>query len=130
MGGWFSFTSISIKYKDKDCLFKDKGSFKIFEHNNIGNKSYSLGLRIDENNRKWWESLHVKIQELSTPALKKLATPGDFVLIKTKESGYSNVYAKVYGKSCKFKLLVEDGRDLIPFEEIIEEEWYGCCIKH
>ena len=27
--------------------------------------------------------------------LKKLAKPGDFVFIKTNESGYSNVYAKV-----------------------------------
>ena len=68
-----------------------------------------------------------KIPELSTPALKKLAKPEDFVLIKTNESGYSNVYVKVYKKSCKFKALVY-GRDLIPFEELIDEEWYGCCV--
>ena len=71
--------------------------------------------------------MEAKIQKLSTPVLKKLAKPGDFVLIKTNESKYSNVYVKVYEKSCKFKLLI-DGRDLIPFEELIEEEWYGCCI--
>ena len=84
-------------------------------------------MRIDENNRKWWESLEAKIQELSTPALKKLAKSGDFVLIKTNESRYSNVYVKVYEKSCKLKSSV-DGPDLIPFEELIEEEWYGCCV--
>ena len=48
----FSFTSVPIKYDDKDCLVKAKGSIKIFEHNNKGNKSYSQGLRIDEDNRK------------------------------------------------------------------------------
>ena len=107
---------------------KAKSSFRIFEHNNKGNKSYSLGLRIDEDNRKWWESLEAKLQELSNPALKKLAKPGDLVLIETNESGYSNIYAKVYEKSCKSKSLVEDGQDLTPFEELIEEEWYSCCI--
>ena len=66
----FSFTSIPIKYDCEDCFVKVKGSFKIFEHNNKGDKSYSLGLRIDEDNRKWWESLEAKIQELSTPALR------------------------------------------------------------
>ena len=55
----FSFTSIPTKYDDKDCLIKAKGSFKIFEHNNKGNKSYSLGLRIDEDKKKWWKSWKV-----------------------------------------------------------------------
>ena len=86
-------------------------------------------MRIDEDNGKWWESFEAKIQELSTPALKKLAKPGDFVLIKTYESGYSHVYVKAYEKSCKFKSLV-DCQNLIPFEEVIEEEWYGCCVPN
>ena len=105
--GFSAFTSIPVKCDDKDCLVKAKGSFKILEHNNKRTKSYSLGLRTDENNRKWWESLEAKIHKLSTPALKKLAKPGDFVLIKTNQSGYSNVYVKVYEKSCKFKSLVD-----------------------
>ena len=47
-----------MKYDDEDCLFKAKGSFKIFEHNNKRNKSYSLGLRIDktiENGENLWK---------------------------------------------------------------------------
>ena len=76
--------------------------------------------------------MKAKIQELSTPAEPakpaKLAKPGDFVFIKTNESGYSNIYAKVYEKSCKFKLLVKDGRDFNRFEELIEGEWYDCCV--
>ena len=71
--------------------------------------------------------MKAKIQELSTSALMKLAKPGDFILIKTNESGYLNIYVKVYEKFCKFKSLV-DGRDLIPFKELVEEEWYGCCV--
>ena len=96
----------------KIASLKSRVNFKIFEHNNKGNKSYSLGLRIDEDNRKWWESLEAKIQELSSPALKKLAKPGHFILIKTDKSGYSNVCTKIYKKFCKFKSL--DGRDTIP----------------
>ena len=46
----FRFTSIPIKYNDKDCFIGAKGSFKIFEHSNKGYKSYSPGLRTDEDN--------------------------------------------------------------------------------
>ena len=58
----FSFTSIPIKYDGKDCFVKVKCNFKIFEHENKGHKSYSLGLRIDEDNRKLWESLEAKFK--------------------------------------------------------------------
>ena len=60
--------------------------------------------------------------------LSKPPKPEDFVLIKTSEKGYSNFYAKIYENSCKFSLLVEDGRDLIPLKELIGKEWYGSCV--
>ena len=79
-------------------------------------------MRIDDDNREWWESLEVKIQKLAVPALKKLAKPGDFVFIKTNKSGYSNIYAKVYENSCKLASLFEDGQDKIPPKKLVNEE--------
>ena len=42
----FNFTSISIKYNGEECLIKVKGNYKLFERNNKGKKSYSLGLTL------------------------------------------------------------------------------------
>ena len=49
----FSFTSVLIKYDSEDCFIIVKGDFKLFERNNKGKKSYSLGLRTDDDNREW-----------------------------------------------------------------------------
>ena len=65
--------------------------------------------------------------KLSFPALKKPAKPEDFVLIKTNKRGCPNVYSNVYENSCK---LVKDGQDSIPLKELVNEEWYGCCVLH
>ena len=126
----FSFASIPIKYDGKDCFVNVRGNFKLFEHNNKGKKSYSLGIRSYDDNREWWESLEAEIQKLSIPALKKLAKPEHFVSIKTNKNGYSNVYANVYENSCKFASLVEDGPDSIPLQELISEEWHDRCVLH
>ena len=126
----FSFTSIPIKYDGENCFVSIKCNFKLFEHNNKGKKSYSLGLRIGDDNREWWKSLESEIQKLSSSALKKLAKPEDFILIKTNKSGYSNVYAKVFENSCKLVSLVEDAQDSVPLKELVNEEWYGCCVLH
>ena len=106
-------------------------NYKLIEHNNKGKKSYSSGLRIDDDSQEWWECLEAKIQQLSIPPWGKLSKPPkpeDFVPIKTNKKGYSNIYDKIYENSCKFALLVEDGHDLIPLKELTGEEWYGCCI--
>ena len=92
----FSFTSVPIKYDGEDCFVNVKGNFKLFEHDNKGKKSYSPGLRINDDNQEWWESLESEIQKLFIQASKKLVKPEDFILIKTYKSGDSNVYAKVY----------------------------------
>ena len=80
-----SFTSVPVKYNGKDWLVNVKGNFKLFEHNNKGKKFCFLGIRIDDNNQEWWESLEAEIQKLPIPALAK---PKDFVLIKTGKSGW------------------------------------------
>ena len=48
----FSFTSIRIQYNGEDCFVIVKGNFKLFEHNNKLKKSYSLRLRINDDNRE------------------------------------------------------------------------------
>ena len=116
-----SFTSIQMKYDGEDCLVRVKGNYKLFEHNRKGKKFYSLGLRIDDDNREWWKSLEAKIQKLAGQALGKLSKPENFILIKTSEKRCSNVCNKVYANSCKCLSLTEDGRDSIPFKEMIGE---------
>ena len=73
------------------------------------------------------KSLEDKTQKLSFPALKKLAKPEGFVIIRGNKRATQNVYAKVYGNSCKLVSLVEDGQNSIPLNELVNEEWYGCC---
>ena len=63
-------------------------------------------------------------------SFKKLDKPEDFFLIKTNKSGCLNVYTDVYDNSCKFASLVEDGQDSTPLKELVNEEWYGCCVLH
>ena len=63
----FSFTSILIKYVGEDCLVK--GNCKLFQHNNKGKKSYSLGLRIDDGNRECGNLYNLKIQMLAVGKL-------------------------------------------------------------
>ena len=97
-GGEHNYYSIPFEYKDNKGLIKINGSFRVFKHNK--SSSYSLGIRLDDENEGFFEDLEKRIRELSCnfktyPKLKP--KPTDLELIEPNWNGrYKNVYAKIY----------------------------------
>ena len=136
-GGKHNYYSISFEYKDNKALIKINGSFIIFKHNK--SSSYSLGIRLDDENEGFLEDLKKRIRELSCnfktyPKLK--LKPADLELIRPNSNGrYKNVYTKIYTKAGKPKIPISERinskesfkRRRIDINELIDESFEGTC---
>ena len=98
MGGEHNYYSIPFEYEENKALIRIHGNVRVFKHNK--SSSYSLGIRVDDENEAFFESLGERIAELSCnfktyPKLKP--KPLDLELIKPNSNGkYKNVYARIY----------------------------------
>ena len=138
-GGEHNYYSIPFDYKENKALIRIHGNFRVFKHKK--NASYSLGIRVDDDNEEFFESLGERIAKLSCnfrgyPKLK--LKPSDLELIKPNSDGkYRNVYAKIYTNNVgKVKIPVSetikvDGkfqRKRIDIDELVDESFKGTCV--
>lgn len=106
--GSFSYVLIPIKYDEKEMKMKLQGRLKIFQHDDktTQKKNYSIGLEVDDRNRKMFKEMEEKIASLTEgkkSQVKKLNLKfacfheEDLKIIKTNLTGeYSKVYSKLY----------------------------------
>ena len=130
-GGEHNYYSIPFEYEENKALIKINGSFRVFKHSR--GSSYSLGIRVDDENEGFFEDLEKRIRELSCN-FKTYLKPTDLELIKSNLNGrYKNVYAKIYTKA---KVLVSERikvegkfkRRRIDINELVDELFEGICI--
>ena len=97
-GGEHNYYSILFQYEENKALIRIHGNFRVFKHKR--SSSYSLRIRMDDENEAFFESLGERIAKLSCnfktyPKLK--LKPSDLELIKANADGkYKNLYAKIY----------------------------------
>ena len=137
-GGEHNYYSIPFEYKDNKALTKINGSFRVFKHNK--SSSYSLGIRLDDENEGFFEDLEKRIRELSCGFKnysKIKLKPTDLELIKPNSNGrYKNVYAKIYTKAGKPKIPISERikvegefkRRRIDINELVDESFEGTCV--
>ena len=133
-GGEHNYYSIPFEYEESKALIKIRGNFRVFKHKK--SSSYSLGIRVNDENEVFFDSLGERIAKLSCnfktyPELK--LRPSDLELIKANVDGKcKNVYAKIYtNKAGKAKLPVSERikveekfkRKRIDIDELIDESF-------
>ena len=80
--GRYNYCMTQVLYDNKPFLLKEKGKMKIFSFNN---KSFSVGLAIDEKNKDYFESIEKKITELyDSVELKLIKSTNDYLKIYLK----------------------------------------------
>ena len=139
MDGEHNNYSIPCDYEEDKALIRIHGNFRVFQHEKSA--SYSLGIRVDDDNEAFFESLGERIAKLSCqfktyPKLK--LKPSDLELIKPNTDGkYKNVYAKTYtNRVGKVKILASertkvDGklkRKRTDTDELVDEFFQGTCM--
>ena len=90
MSGNFRYEITPVLYEKKPFQITVYGKIKFFSFNN---KSFSVGVTIDKENKDFFKSIEKKISDLYGEKLH---------LIKTSH-GNSRVYAKLFAKDGKFK---------------------------
>ena len=63
MGGEHNYYSIPFEYEENKALIRIHGNFKVFKHKK--SSSYSLGIRVNDENEAFFESLGERIAKIS-----------------------------------------------------------------
>ena len=93
MGGEHNYYSIPFEYEENKALIRIHGNYRVFKHKK--SSSYSLRIRVDDENEAFFESLGERIAKLSCnfktyPKLK--LKPSDLELIKANSDGKYKMY--------------------------------------
>ena len=133
--GNINYTSVKFKYNsDKIPPLRVDGKFKLFRLENSKGDTYSLSIKCNEENERFFERLCEVVAQESCRLVpmvngRKLK-PEEFELVKDSKVG-RNVCVKIYTrKSGKVKCLVslKSPKDTIPIDELVEENFEGSCI--
>ena len=110
------------------------GKFKLFKFKNDKMDIYSLSIKCNEENERFFERLCEVVAKESCRLVPKVngrkLKPEEFELAKDRKVG-RNVYAKIYAKkSGKIKCQVsfKSPKDTIPIDELVDENFKGSCI--
>ena len=71
-GGKVTYYSIPFEYKNRKSLLKVEDNFGVFRHENKEGISYSLAIRIDDENEEFFTKLGEKIAELTYEEMGKI----------------------------------------------------------
>ena len=122
--GKISFCLLPCLHNKERLQVKLQSKFKIFAHQE---DSFSLGITLPEENRKFFKDLEKHLNSLAIKkksAIKEIGPnfarfqEGDFFLLKTDKSDQEKIYAKIYPSklpnsdfSCRFWELCDDGSE-------------------
>ena len=133
--GEINYTSAKFEYNGgKIPPLRIDGKFRLFRFKNSRGDIYLLSIRCNEENEAFFERLCDVVANESCRLVPKVnckkLKPEDFELVKNSKVGKS-VYAKIYArKSGKAKcgLSLKSPKNTIPIEELVDENFKGCCI--
>ena len=110
------------------------GKFRLFRFKNSRGDIYSLSIRCNEENKRFFERLCKVVSRKSCRLVPKLndkkLKPEDFELVKDSKVGRS-VYAKIYSRKsgkAKCRVSLKSPKNTIPIEELVVENFEGSCV--
>ena len=129
------YTSVKFEYNGgKIPPLRVDGKFKLFKFKNDKTDIYSLSIKCNEENERFFKRLCEVVAKESCRLVPKVngkkLKPEEFELVKYSKVG-RNVYAKIYmRKSGKVKCHVsfKSPKETIPIDELVEETFEGSCI--
>ena len=137
--GEINYTSVKFSYDrapgGKIPPFRVDGKFRLFRFKNPRGDIYSLSIRCNEGNEKFFKRLCEVVACESCKLVLKLngkkLKPEDYELVKDSKVGRS-VYAKIYmrksGKA-KCRVSLKSPKNMIPIEElVVDRNFEGSCI--
>ena len=133
--GNINYTSVKFTYdRGKIPPLRADGKFKLFKFKNDKMDIYSLSIKRNEENGRFFERLCEVVAKESCRLVPKVngrkLKPEEFELIKDSKAG-RNVYAKVYTRKSgkvKCRVSLKSPKDTIPIDELVEENFEGSCI--
>ena len=133
--GDINYTSVKFEYNGgKIPPLRVDGKFKLFRFKNSMGDIYSLSIKCNEKNERFFERLCEVVAKESCRLVSmvngKKLKPEDFKLVKDSKVG-RNVYTKIYTrKSGKVKCHVslKSPKDTIQIDELVDENFEGSCI--
>ena len=110
------------------------GKFKVFRFKNSKGDIYSLSIKCNEENERFFERLCEVVAKESCRLVPKVngrkLKPEEFELVKDSKVG-RNVYAKIYTRKSgevKCRISLKSPKDAIPIDELVDENFEGSCI--
>ena len=133
--GNINYTSVKFTYDGGKMppLWAD-GKFKLFKFKNGKTDIYSLSIKCNEENERFFKRLCELVAKESCRLVPKVngrkLKPDEFELAKDSKVG-RNVYAKIYTKKSgkvKCRASFKSPKDTIPIDELVDENFEGSCI--
>ena len=136
--GEINYTSVKFSYDGgpggKIPPLRIDGKFRLFRFKNPRGDIYSLSIRCNEENERFFERLCEVVSCKSCRLVPKLngkkLKPKDFKLIKDSKVGrsvYTKIYVRKSGKA-KCRVSLKSHKNTIPIEELMDENFKGSCI--
>ena len=133
--GDINYTSVKFEYNGGKIppLWIDR-KFRLFKFKNSKGDIYSLSIKCNEANERFFERLcEVVAREpcrLVSKVNGKKLKPEDFELVKDSEVGrfvYTKIYTRKSGK-VKCWISLKSPKNTIPTDELVDENFEGSCI--
>ena len=133
--GDINYTSVKFSYDGgKIPPLRIDGKFRLFRFKNSRGDIYSLSIKRNEENERFFERLCEAVAHESCRLVPKVngkkLKAEDFKLVKDSKVG-RNVYTKIYTKKSgkvKCSVSLKSPKDTIPIDELVDENFERSCI--
>ena len=131
--GKISFCLLPCLHNNERLQVKLATRFKIFVHQGSEANSFSLGITLPDESKKFFKDLDKHLNALATKMKQEVKEigpnfarfqQGDFILLKTDKSEQEKIYAKIYPSklpnsdfSCRFWELCDEGTKKKPISK-------------
>ena len=133
--GDINYTSVKFSYDGgKLPPLRIDGKFRLFRFKNSRGDIYSLSIKCNEANERFFERLCEAVAHESCRLVPKVngkkLKAEDFELVKDSKVR-RNVYTKIYTKKSekvKCRVSFKSPKDTIPIDELVDENFEGSCV--
>ena len=130
--GDINYASVKFSYDGgKISPLRIDGKFRLFRFKNSKGDIYSLSIKCNEENERFFERLCKVVAHESCRLVPKVngrkLKPEDFELIKDSKVGryiYTKIYTRKSGK-VKCRISLKSPKNTIPIDELVEENFKG-----
>ena len=132
--GNINYTSVKFSYDGgKIPPLRIDGKFKLFRFKNSKGDIYSLSIKCNEENERFFERLCEVVSRESCKLVSKVngkkLRHEEFELVKDSKVGRS-VYGKIYTRKSgkvKCRISLKSPKNMIQIDELVEENFKGSC---